>query len=153
MGGFKIDRGGAVMVERIFPARDAHAPFIARFEPRETPLRMRRDQVVSIEHGKIQKLLCDLNANGVLTDILGTCSTKAVAIESGHWILTTTSQFFSQNIRWHKASSVNSSPACHVERSETSQFISSRLIQKGSEILRFVQNDMAREVVVFMRLP
>src|SRR5947208_12887923 len=63
---------------------------------------MRRDQVVPIEHGKIQKLLCDLNANGVLPDIFRTCSTKAVAVESGHRVATTTFQFCSQNIRRHK---------------------------------------------------
>jgi hypothetical protein len=109
MGGFKIDWGGAVMIERVFPARDAHAPFVTWFEPRETPLQMRRDQVVSIEHGKIQKLLCDLNANGVLADIFGTCSTEAVAVEPSHRVTAATLQFGSQNIRWHKADSANSS--------------------------------------------
>src|SRR5438876_145171 len=90
------------MIERVFPAGDAHAPFVARFQSRETPLRMRRDQVVPIEHGKIQKLLCDLNADSVLADIFRTCSTKAVTVESGHRVATTTFQFCSQNIRRHK---------------------------------------------------
>src|SRR5437588_8476112 len=90
------------MIERVFPAGDAHAPFVARFQSRETPLRMRRDQVVPIEHGKIQKLLCDLNADSMLADIFRTCSTKAVAVESGHRVATTTFQFCSQNIRRHK---------------------------------------------------
>src|SRR6266480_5501651 len=90
------------MIERVFPARDAHAPFVARFQPRETPLRTGRDQVVPIEHGKIQKLLCDFNTNGVLADIFRTCSTKAVAVESGDRVAATTFQFCSQNIRRHK---------------------------------------------------
>src|SRR6266480_3584973 len=32
VGCFKIDRGGAVVIQGAFPARDAHAPFVARFE-------------------------------------------------------------------------------------------------------------------------
>src|SRR5262245_61766762 len=90
------------MIERVFPTRDAHAPFVARFQPREAPLRMRRDQVVSIEHGKIQKLLCDLDTDSVLADVFRTCSTKAVAVESGDRVAATTSQLCSQNIRRHK---------------------------------------------------
>src|ERR1700746_49085 len=102
MGGFQIHRSGTVVIQCVFPARDADAPFVAWFQPRETPLRMRRDQVVSIEYGKIQKLLCDLNTHGVLADIFRSRSTEAVAIESGNRIATTTSQFCSQNIRRHK---------------------------------------------------
>src|SRR5207249_1180646 len=102
VGGFKIDRSGAVMIQRVFPARDAHAPFVTRFQSRETPLWTRRDQVVPIEYGKIQKLLCDFNADSVLPDIFRACSTKAVAVESGRRVATTTFQFCSQNIRRHK---------------------------------------------------
>jgi len=90
------------MVERVLPPRDAHAPLVARFQPWKTPLRVWRDQVVAIEHGKIQKLLCDFHAYRVLAGIFRTRSTKAVPVESGSRTATTTFQFCSQNIRRHK---------------------------------------------------
>src|SRR6266480_1350881 len=98
---FKIDRGRATVIKRSFPARDADAPFITRFQAGETPFRMRRDQIVSVEHGEIEKLARDLNANGVQTKIFRTGATKPVAIKSGYWIAATTFQFSSKNIRRH----------------------------------------------------
>ena len=118
---FQIHRRRAVVIQRAFPPRDAHTPFVAWLQSGKTPLRMRRDQVVSIQDGEIQKFLRDLHANRVLPHVLWPCSAIAVAIKTGHRIATTTFQFRSQNIRRHTASSANSS-CCHVERSETSQF-------------------------------
>src|SRR6266480_3967819 len=59
------------------------------------------DQLVSVEHGEIEKLARDLNANGVQTKIFRTGATKPVAIKSGYWIAATTFQFSSKNIRRH----------------------------------------------------
>src|SRR5437016_4098035 len=89
---FKVNRGRAVVIKRVFPARDAHAPFVTRFESRKSVFWMRRDQVIPIKHRKIQKLLSDLHANGMLAEIFRTCSAKTVAVESRQRIATTTFQ-------------------------------------------------------------
>lgn len=101
MGGFKVDRRGAVALERFFPARNTNTPAIARFQTGKAPFGMRRDEIVSIEHGKIQELASDLNANGVQTGVFGAGATISVAIESGDRIAATAFQFCSKNIRWH----------------------------------------------------
>src|SRR3989442_7886696 len=85
VGRFKIDRGGATVVERIFPARDADAPFVARLEPRKSPLWNRCDEIISIEYRKIEELARALNADGVLAGIFRAGPAKTVAIKSGHW--------------------------------------------------------------------
>ena len=56
---FEIHRRGAIVIKCAFPSRDAYTPFIARLESGKTPLRMWRDEIVSIQDGKIQELLCD----------------------------------------------------------------------------------------------
>ncbi len=90
VGCFKIDRGRAVVIERAFPARDAHAPFVARSESGEAEFRTRRDEIIAIEHGIIQKLLRDFDADGMQADVFRTCSTKTVAVEPSHRAATTT---------------------------------------------------------------
>ena len=147
---FQIHRRSAVVIQRAFPAGDAHTPSVAWLQSRKTPLRMRSDQVVSIEDREIQKFLGDLHTNGVLSHVLWACPAIAVAIKTGDRIATTTFQFRSQNIRRHTASSANSS-CCHVEQSETSQFSNGR-IEKGSGILRFAQNDIGRSIVLIVSL-
>jgi len=89
------------MFERVFPAGDADAPFVTRFQSRKTPFGMRCDEIVSIEHGKIEKLARGLNADGVQTNIFRTGATKSIAIESGHWIATATLQFCAQHVCRH----------------------------------------------------
>ena len=84
----KVDRRGAAAFERFGPARDANAPAIAGLEPGETPLRMRCDQVVSIEHGEIEKFARDLDANRVQTAIFGTGAAITIAIKSRDGIAT-----------------------------------------------------------------
>ena len=79
---FEIDRRGGIVFERLFPARYANAPTIARFQSRKTPFRMRRDQIVSIKHGEIEKLARHFYANGVLTDIVRAGATITIAIKS-----------------------------------------------------------------------
>src|SRR5580765_6139465 len=98
---FQIHRRRAVVIQRAFPAGDAHTPLVAWLQSGKTPLRMRCDQVVSIQDGEIQKFLRDLHANRVLPHVLWSCAAIAIAIKTGHRIATTTFQFRSQNIRRH----------------------------------------------------
>ena len=100
---FKINRRGAIMVQRAFPARDAYAPLVARFQSRETPFRMRRDKVISVEHREIEKFLRHFYADGVKPNVFRSRAAKTVAVKSGHRIATTTFQLASQNIRRHGA--------------------------------------------------
>jgi hypothetical protein len=104
MSRFKINRGRAVMIQRAFPARDADAPFVPRLQPREPPFWMGRDQIVSVEHGKIEKFPCDFHANGVQPNVFRTGATKAIAIKARNRIATATFQFASENICGHEAS-------------------------------------------------
>ena len=99
---FQIHRRCAIVIQRAFPARDAHTPLVARLQSGKTPLRTRCDQVVSIQDGEIQKFLRDLHANRVLAYVLWSCSAIAISIEPSHRLTTTTFQFPSQNIRRHR---------------------------------------------------
>lgn len=101
MRGFKIDRRGSIAFERFFPTRDANAPTIAWLQSGEAPFGVRGDEIVSIEHGKIQELASDLHANGVQAGVFGAGATIPVAIESGDRIAATAFQFCSKNVRWH----------------------------------------------------
>ena len=103
MRGFKIDRSGAVVIKRAFPARYANAPFIAWLQSGEAPFRTRRDQIVSVEHGEIEKLARDFHADRVQPEIFRPGPTKTVAIKSGDRIAATTFQFGSQNVCRHDA--------------------------------------------------
>ena len=82
----KIDGWRDVVFERVFPARDADAPAIARFEPGESPFTMRCHQIVAIEHGEIQKLAGRLHADRVLPDIFSAGATITIAIKPSHRI-------------------------------------------------------------------
>ena len=79
----KVDRRGGIVCERFFQTRHANAPTIARFETGKTPFRVRRHQIVSIEHGKIEKLARYLHANSVLADVVRPSAAITVAIKSG----------------------------------------------------------------------
>ena len=108
VGGFKIDGRRAIVIERGFPARDADTPFVAGFQSGETPFRMGRDQIISIEHREIEKLTSDAYTDRVQTEILRTGATKSVAIKPGQWIAAAAFQFGPENVRGH--STIN--PAC-----------------------------------------
>ena len=90
------------MIQCAFPARDADTPFIARLQPGEPPFRAGRDQIVSVEHGEIEKFLCDFYANRVQSNVFRAGATKAVAIKTGDRIATATFQFASKNVRGHE---------------------------------------------------
>ena len=98
---FEIDRRGTATVERRFPPRNADAPAVARFQSRETPLRHRRDQIVSIQDGEIEKFLGDFDADGMQTNVFRAGSAISVAIKSGHRIATTAAQIGPENVGRH----------------------------------------------------
>jgi hypothetical protein len=91
------------MIQRAFPARDADTPLVARLQPGESPFRAWRDQIVSVEHGKIEKFSCDFHANGMQPNVFRTGATKSIAIKAGDRIATATFQFASENVSGHKA--------------------------------------------------
>ena len=91
------------MIQGAFPARDADAPFVPRLQPGEPPFRAWGDQIVSVEHGEIEKFPCNFHANRVQPHVFGTGATKAVAIKAGDWIATATFQFASENVGGHDA--------------------------------------------------
>jgi 2'-5' RNA ligase len=92
------------MIQRAFPARDADAPFVARLQPGKPPFRAGRDQIVPVEHGKIEKFPRDFHTNRVQPNVFRPGSTKAVAIKAGDRIATATFQFTSENVGGHEAS-------------------------------------------------
>ena len=100
---FKINRSCAVVIKRAFPARHTHAPFVARFQSGKTPLWMRRDKIVSIEHREVQKFLRDFYTDRMQANIFRPRSAKSIAIKSGHWIPAATFQLGSQDVSWHGA--------------------------------------------------
>jgi len=110
MRGFKIDRGRAIVIKRAFPTRDADTPFVAGLESGKSPFRSRRYQIVSIEHGEIQKLARDFHAHRVQSDIFRSGATKSVAIESCHRIATTGSEFSPENVCGHQRKVASDSP-------------------------------------------
>src|SRR5260370_40348312 len=102
MRGFKIDRSGAVVIKRAFPARDADAPLIARLQSGEAPFRMRRDEIVSVEHREIEEFARDLNTHSVQPEIIWPGAAEAVPIKTGHRSATAPVQIRYENIREHK---------------------------------------------------
>lgn len=98
----KIDRAGAIVIERSFPTCDADAPFVAGLQSGEAPFRVRRDQIVSVEDREVEKLLRDFHADRMQPNIFRARATKAVTIKSCHRIATTTFQLRSKNIRRHE---------------------------------------------------
>jgi hypothetical protein len=92
------------VIQRTFPPRNADTPFVTRLQPGKSPFRAWRDQIVPVEHGKIEKFLADFYANRVQPNIFRTSPTKSIAIKAGDRIATATFQFGSDNVGWHEAS-------------------------------------------------
>src|SRR4051794_35586145 len=101
MGGFQIDWRGPAALERGFPAGDADAPAVARFQAREAPLRHRSDEIVSVEDGEIEEFLGDLDTNRVQPDVVRPGAAVPVPIKSGERIATTALQVGAENIGRH----------------------------------------------------
>src|SRR5207302_9975738 len=98
MRGLKFGWRCDTMLEGVFPARDANAPFIAGFKPGKPPFWMWGDETVPVEYGKIEKLGRHVHADRVKAEVFRAGATKSVAIESGHGIGTTAFQFRCEGI-------------------------------------------------------
>ena len=98
---FEIYRRGTIVIERGFPTRDAHAPFITWLQTGKSPFRMWRDQIVPVQDREVEKFLRHLHADGVLAEILRAGSTIAIAIKPGYRVATTTSQICAEDIGRH----------------------------------------------------
>ena len=101
MGRFKIDWRSPIVIECGFPARDTNAPFVPGFQSGETPLRSRRNKIVSVQHGEIQKFLCYLHTHSVLSDVFRAGSAVPVSKKSSERVPATAFQFTSEDIVRH----------------------------------------------------
>ena len=101
MGCFQINRAGDAVVERFFPTGHADAPFVARLKPGKFPFRMRCDQVVSLQHRKIEEVASDLHTNRVQSNVAWASFAKAIAIEPGEWIAAATLQLGAEDVCGH----------------------------------------------------
>src|SRR5438874_6820071 len=89
------------MIERFLSARHANAPLVTGLQARKFPLWMRRDEIISLQHGKIQKLARHSCANRVKPNVARPGLAKAIAKKSGKRISTTILQLRSQHIGRH----------------------------------------------------
>src|SRR4051812_23451629 len=85
----EINRRGPAMIERVLPPRNANAPAISWFQPGEAPLRHWGHEIVPIQHGEIEKLLGNFNANRVESKVFGAGPAVAVPVKSSHRFATT----------------------------------------------------------------
>jgi hypothetical protein len=120
MGRFQVNGRGAAVLEGVFPAGNADAPFVAGLEAGETPFGTRRDEIVSIEHGKIEELLRDLDADGVLSNIFGAGAAVAIAVEASQRTAAATFQLGPEDVGRHDgklaATSANASTSPNKDR-------------------------------------
>src|SRR6266576_4428048 len=98
---FEIDRRRNSMIKRFLPACHANAPLVAGFQARKFPVWMWRDEIISLQHRKIQKLARHSCANRVKPNVARPGLAEAIPIKSGTRILTAILQLRSQNIRRH----------------------------------------------------
>ncbi len=90
---FKIDRRGHAMIERFLPARYADTPFVARLESGKFPFRMWGYEIVSLQHGEIEKFARHLRANAVQAHVSRSGFAETIAIKPGDRVATATLQF------------------------------------------------------------
>lgn len=83
MRGFEPNGRDNSGFECAFPGLDTDAPAIARFEPGETPFRMRCDQIVSDGSLMREELIGDDYADAVAPAILRAGTAFPIAIEAG----------------------------------------------------------------------
>jgi hypothetical protein len=98
----EINRAGNAVVEGFFPTGHANAPSVARLKPGKFPFRMRCDQVVSLQHGKIEERASYLRTHRVESNVAGASFAKAIAIESGERITAATLQLGAEDICGHE---------------------------------------------------
>ena len=76
--------------ERLRPTPHADAPAVAGCQAGEIVFGARRDEVVTLQREKFQKLLRDLAADGVQPAIFRSGAAKAIAVKPGHGRLAAT---------------------------------------------------------------
>ena len=77
------DRSGHTRLERLLPAGGDDAPTVARAEPGEHPLRLRRDEIVPARYGELEELLGHDRADDVEARIDTARTAVPVAEEPG----------------------------------------------------------------------
>jgi hypothetical protein len=102
MSRFEIDWRGDPMLERFFPPGHADAPFVAWLEARELPLRVRRDEIVAIQHREVEELPRHLCADRVQTNIAGTGLAEPVAIKPGQRITAAGLEIGTEDVGRHR---------------------------------------------------
>lgn len=75
-----------VVAERFSPPEGAKAPFVARLEAGEAPLRLGRAEVVTARAGKVEKLLRHLGANDVRAVVVSVGLAVSIPAPSGQGI-------------------------------------------------------------------
>jgi len=98
MGGLKNERRNHARLMGLNPTGRAHAPLIARFEPRESELRVRGAEVVTDLFLKLEEFRRDPYAGGVFAGILTVGFTTTVPEEPGHGIARAGSKGCSEDI-------------------------------------------------------
>lgn len=85
------------------PAKGAEAPVVSRDEPREAPLRLRGDQIITDRHREGEKICRHHGADGVRSGIGGDRPTAAVAEEARQRRMGTGSQWPAEDIPIRRA--------------------------------------------------
>ena len=83
MRGFEIDRRCDATFQRVFPSRNAHAPFVARFQSGEPTFWMGGHQIVPIQNRKIEELPGYQDTDSMKSKVFGPRSTIAVPVKTG----------------------------------------------------------------------
>ena len=98
---FQVNRRSHSALQRVPPATDAKAPAITDLKTWKAPFRVRRDKVVAVEDREIQEVSSRDHADGMQADVLRSCATEAIAIESGHRIAATRFEICSEDVGRH----------------------------------------------------
>ena len=99
MGRAQDDFRSTVMLERLLPARRAQTPLVTRLQPGETPLGMRRAQVIACGLRECKKCFGHDYTNRVHPFIVDTTLTTSRAIEACDRIARTQLQRLAEHIQ------------------------------------------------------
>lgn len=86
VGGMEVNEGGDSGVKGFFPARDAQAPTVSRFQARKAGARGGRYQIVAARLGKLEEFVAHDGADEVQTGIVFAGVAAAIAEKSGQGI-------------------------------------------------------------------
>jgi len=100
---FQTGRPDDTGVVGLLPTLNADAPVISRFEAGKAIFRTRRDQIVANGGLVLQEFVTELDADGVLAQVVGAGIALAVAIETGKRIGTASLQGGAENVLDHNS--------------------------------------------------